>query len=393
MATVDRWLLPDGIEEVLPPQAAQIEASRRQVLDMFQAWGYEFVVTPHIEFLESLLTGAGQKLDLRTFKVTDPQSGHLMGFRADITPQVARMDAHSLRREGPSRLCYAGSVVHARPRSLSRSRSPIQLGAELYGDASPAADIEVISLMLATLEHAEIADIHMDLGHVGVYRGLARAADLSDELEAQVFDALQRKAVDEVAALTEQLPKDLALMLNELSHLCGGREVLDQAKTVLAAAPSNVLAALDQLIVIADALMLRYPHLPFYFDLGELRGYHYHTGVVFAAFVPGVGQSIAQGGRYDDIGAVFGRARPATGFSTDLKTLVTLGQRQPAVLASGIWAPVGAQADLWQAICALRTEGQRVVQALPGQTVRDAQQANCDRQLVKNSSGWQVQPL
>src|SRR5690606_38445234 len=162
---------------------------------MFQAWGYEFVVTPHIEFLESLLTGAGQKLDLRTFKVTDPQSGHLMGFRADITPQVARMDAHSLRREGPSRLCYAGSVVHARPRSMSRSPSPIQIGAELYDDARPAAHIEVMTVRRATLEHAEIADSHMDLGHVGVYRGLARVSDLSDEVEAQVFNALQRKAL------------------------------------------------------------------------------------------------------------------------------------------------------------------------------------------------------
>lgn len=393
MATVERWLLPDGIEEVLPPQAAQIEATRRQVLDMFAAWGYEFVVTPHIEFLESLLTGAGQKLDLRTFKVTDPQSGHLMGFRADITPQVARMDAHSLRREGPSRLCYAGSVVHARPRALSRSRSPIQLGAELYGDASPAADIEVISLMLATLEHAEIADIHMDLGHVGVYRGLARAADLSADLEAQIFDALQRKAVDEVAALTAQLPDDLAQMLNQLSYLCGGRAVLDKAKEVLAGAPASVLTALDQLIVVADALMLRYPHLPFYFDLGELRGYHYHTGVVFAAFVPSVGQSIAQGGRYDDIGAVFGRARPATGFSTDLKTLVNLGQRPRVTVKSGIWAPAGAEADLWQAICALRRQGERVVQALPGQSIAAAAQAHCDRQLLQNSAGWDVQPL
>lgn len=393
MATVDRWLLPDGIEEVLPQQAAQIEASRRQVLDMFQAWGYEFVITPHIEFLESLLTGAGQKLDLRTFKVTDPLSGHLMGFRADITPQVARMDAHSLRREGPSRLCYAGSVVHARPRLLSRSRSPIQLGAELYGDASPAADIEVISLMLATLEQAQIPEIHMDLGHVGVYRGLARAADLSVDLEAQIFDALQRKAVDEVTALTEHLPTDLASMLNKLCQLCGGREILDHAKTVLAAAPDSVLSALDELIAVADALMERYPHLPFYFDLGELRGYHYHTGVVFAAFVPSVGQSIAQGGRYDDIGAVFGRARPATGFSTDLKTLVSLGQQAKVSSTAGIWAPVGAEADLWQAICDLRLTGQRVVQALPGQTVSEAAQAGCDRQLVKNSSGWHVQPL
>lgn len=393
MATVDRWLLPDGIEEVLPPQAAQIEESRRQVLDMFQAWGYEFVITPHIEFLESLLTGAGQKLDLRTFKVTDPLSGHLMGFRADITPQVARMDAHSLRRKGPSRLCYAGSVVHARPRLLSRSRSPIQLGAELYGDASPAADIEVISLMLATLEQAQIADIHMDLGHVGVYRGLACAAGLSADQEAQIFAALQRKAVDEVTALTEHLPRELANMLNALSQLCGGREVLDQAKQVLAAAPSSVLTALDELIVVADALIKRYPHLPFYFDLGELRGYHYHTGVVFAAFVPGVGQSIAQGGRYDDIGAVFGRARPATGFSTDLKTLVDLGQQPKVTLTAGVWAPEGDEAALWQAICALRETGQRVVQALPGQTVSDAAHANCDRQLVLDSSGWQVQPL
>ena len=228
---------------------------------------------------------------------------------------------------------------------------------------------------------------------MGVYRGLARAAELSTDLEAQIFDALQRKAVDEVAALTAQLPADLANMLNQLSHLCGGREVLDQAKKVLAAAPSSVLAALDQLIVIADALMLRYPHLPFYFDLGELRGYHYHTGVVFAAFVPGVGQSIAQGGRYDDIGAVFGRSRPATGFSTDLKTLVNLGQRPAVVLSPGVWAPAGAQADLWQAICALRIDGQRVIQALPGQSVSDAAQATCDRQLVQNSSGWQVQPL
>ena len=170
MATVDRWLLPDGIEEVLPPEAARIEVARRQVLDLFQSWGYEFVVTPHIEYLESLLTGAGQDLDLRTFKVIDPQSGRQMGFRADITPQVARIDAHTLRREGPSRLCYAGSVLHAKPRALSSSRSPIQLGAELYGDASPSSDVEVISLMLAMLQLADVPDVHMDLGHVGIYR-------------------------------------------------------------------------------------------------------------------------------------------------------------------------------------------------------------------------------
>ena len=393
MATVDRWLLPDGIEEVLPPEAARIEAARRQVLDLFQRWGYDFVVTPHIEYLESLLTGAGQDLDLRTFKVTDPQSGHLMGFRADITPQVARIDAHTLRREGPNRLCYAGSVLHAKPRALSTSRSPIQLGAELYGDASPASDVEVISLMLEMLELAAVPDVHMDLGHVGIYRGLAKAAGLSGEVERSLFDALQRKAVDEVAELTEDLPHDLASMLRSLAELCGGREVLDLAQGVLMDAPEDVHRALDELIAIADALELRYPELPLYFDLGELRGYHYHTGVVFAAFVPGVGQSIAQGGRYDDIGADFGRARPATGFSTDLKTLVTLGNMSLEQEISGIWAPDSHDPYLWYEVKRLRADGQRVVQALPGQEVASAQEAGCDRQLVLSGGRWQVAAL
>ena len=393
MATVDRWLLPDGIEEVLPPEAARIEAARRQVLDLFQRWGYEFVVTPHIEYLESLLTGAGQDLDLRTFKVTDPQSGRLMGFRADITPQVARIDAHTLRREGPSRLCYAGSVLHAQPRALSTSRSPIQLGAELYGDASPASDVEVISLMLDMLELAKVPDVHMDLGHVGIYRGLARAANLSGEIEQQLFDALQRKAVDEVAALTADLPDSLASMLRSLAELCGSRDVLELAQACLVEAPDEVHAALDELVAIADELELRYPELPLYFDLGELRGYRYHTGVVFAAFVPGVGQSIAQGGRYDDIGADFGRARPATGFSTDLKTLVSLGDMRLEEPAPGVWAPDVHDVYLWQAVQRLRREGVRVVQALPGQEIGAAAEAACDRQLQLHEGRWQVAPL
>lgn len=393
MATVDRWLLPDGIEEVLPPEAARIEVARRQMLDMFQRWGYEFVVTPHIEYLESLLTGAGQDLDLRTFKVTDPQSGRLMGFRADITPQVARIDAHTLRREGPSRLCYVGSVLHAQPRALSTSRSPIQLGAELYGDASPASDVEIIGLMLETLELAAVPDVHMDLGHVGIYRGLARAAGLSGTAEQQLFDALQRKAVDEVESLTASLPEGLASMLRALAELCGGREVLDLAQACLVEAPDEVHAALDELIAIADELGVRYPELPLYFDLSELRGYHYHTGVVFAAFVPGVGQSIAQGGRYDDIGADFGRARPATGFSTDLKTLVGLGQLEQAKPPVGIWAPDSHDVYLWQVVQRLRRQGERVVQALPGQQIADAKGCGCDRQLLLCDGQWQVAPL
>lgn len=393
MATVDRWLLPDGIEEVLPPEAARIEVARRQVLDLFQSWGYEFVVTPHIEYLESLLVGASQDLDLRTFKVVDPLSGRQMGFRADITPQVARIDAHSLRREGPSRLCYAGSVLHANPRALSTSRSPIQLGAELYGDASISSDLEVISLMLAMLELWQVPDVHMDLGHVGIYRGLAQAAGLSGDTEQRLFDALQRKATDEVFELTAHLPADPARMLRALVNLSGDRSVLAQAREVLGGAPAHVLASLDELLELAERLAARFPGLPLYFDLGELRGYHYHTGVVFAAFVPGEGQSIAQGGRYDDFGADFGRARPATGFSTDLKTLVTLGRAEIELPEGGIWMPDSPDAALWQAAQRLRSEGQRVVQALPGQAGASALEAGCDRQLILQNGCWQVAAL
>lgn len=393
MATVDRWLLPDGIEEVLPPEAARIETARRRVLDLFQCWGYELVITPHVEFLESLLTGAGQDLDLKTFKVIDPLSGRQMGLRADITPQVARVDAHTLRREGPSRLCYAGSVLHAKPQALATSRSPIQLGAELYGDRSTSSDLEVISLMLETLALADVPDVHMDLGHVGIYRGLARAAGLSGDAEQRLFDALQRKAMDEISMLTADVEPALASMLRALANLCGGRETLDAARSALAGAPAMVLESLEALVRIADELAVRYPQLPLYFDLGELRGYHYHTGVVFAVFVPGVGQSIAQGGRYDDIGADFGRARPATGFSTDLKTLVSLGNAELVAARVGIWAPHCADPSLWRAICRLREQGERVVQALDGQRDDAALGAGCDRQLLMQEGSWVVTPL
>ena len=393
MATVDRWLLPDGIEEVLPPEAARIETARRRVLDLFQCWGYELVITPHVEFLESLLTGAGQDLDLKTFKVVDPLSGRQMGLRADITPQVARVDAHTLRREGPSRLCYAGSVLHAKPHALATSRSPIQLGAELYGDSSTSSDLEIISLMLETLALADVPDVHMDLGHVGIYRGLARAAGLSGGVEQQLFDALQRKAMDEIAVLTANVEPSLAKMLRALARLCGGREALDDAREQLSGAPAEVRDSLEGLAQIADQLAARYPNLPLYFDLGELRGYHYHTGVVFAVFVPGVGQSIAQGGRYDDIGADFGRARPATGFSTDLKTLVSLGNAELVAPVVGVWAPHGADQSLWQAISRLREQGDRVVQALDGQQEGAALGVGCDRQLMFQDGSWVVAPL
>jgi ATP phosphoribosyltransferase regulatory subunit len=263
----------------------------------------------------------------------------------------------------------------------------------LYGDASPSSDVDVISLMLAMLHLADVPDVHMDLGHVGIYRGLARAAGLSGEVEQQLFDALQRKAIDEVISLTEGLPADLSDMLRALVDLCGGREVLTAARERLARAPAPVLAALDDLLAIAERLSVRFPELSLYFDLGELRGYHYHTGVVFAVFVPGVGQSIGEGGRFVDIGADFGRARPATGFSTDLKTLVTLGRAEVELPSGGIWMPDSTDAALWQAVCQLRSEGQRVVQALPGQPLAAAREADCDRQLIQQNGLWQVLPL
>ncbi len=391
MATVDRWLLPDGIEEVLPPEAAKIEAARRQVLDLFRCWGYELVITPHVEFLDSLQVGAGQDLEQRTFKVVDPLSGRLMGFRADITPQVARIDAHTLRHAGPSRLCYAGSVLHVRPQALSTSRSPIQIGAELYGDAGIGSDLESISLLLEVLGLAGVPAVHLDLGHVGIYRELARAAGLDGEAEQQLFDALQRKAADEIMALTDGVARPLQAMLRALAGLCGDHRVLARAAGVLQGAPAGVLAALDDLQQLAEGLARRYPDIPLYFDLGELRGYHYHTGVVFAAFVPGAGQSIARGGRYDAIGASFGRARPATGFSTDLRTLVSLGQPATGSASGGIWAPDSLLDGLWSRVCQLRQQGERVVQALSGQPATP--ESGCDRQLVWQDGQWLILPL
>lgn len=393
MPTVDSWLLPDGIEEVLPQEAARIEAARRQLLDLFASWGYDLVITPHIEYVESLLTGAGHDLELQTFKMIDQLSGRMLGLRADITPQVARIDAHTLGADTPSRLCYCGSVMHTRPRALSSARSLIQLGAELYGDASSASDIEIITLMLETLRSCRVADVHLDIGHVGIYRGLVQAADVSEAVEQKLFDALQRKATDEVRALSEQIGQSsLAAMICSLVELSGGLEVLDRAHVLLDGAPEVVMAALDDLAEIAQTLTRQYPDVPLYFDLGELRGYHYHTGAVFAAFVPGVGQSIAQGGRYDDIGQYFGRARPATGFSTDLRLLVERGEIVVPP-RGGIWAASATAPGLQLEVMRLRQSGERVVVALPGQLDADAVDYGCDRVLRWQGEQWQVSNL
>lgn len=387
----NRWLLPEGVDEVLPPDAATVEALRRSLLDAFQAWGYDLVMPPTIEFLESLLTGAGHDLDIQTFKLTDQLSGRMMGVRADMTPQAARIDAHKLRRDTPTRLCYIGTVLQSRPEGPATSRNPIQVGCELFGHGGVEADIEVISLMLETLSVAGIGDCHLDLGHVGIFRGLAADAGLNADAENRLWDALQRKAVTEIDELLGALELSGAQrrMLRALADLSGGIEVLDEANRLLADAPDPVQEALAALWSIATSLERRLPDVALHFDLGELRGYAYHTGAVFAAFVPGHGEEVARGGRYDQIGRVFGRSRPATGFSADLKTLMALGSGGAAATVPGIQAPWEDDTALLERVRALRDAGERVVWRLPGQRTV----AGCDRQLIQHSGQWRVEPL
>lgn len=388
----ERWLLPEGIEEVLPPQAARLEALRRALLDMYQSWGYDLVIPPLIEYVESLLIGTADDLDLQTFKLTDQLNGRMMGVRADMTPQVARIDAHLLKRNTPTRLCYLGHVLHTRPDGFAGSRSPLQVGAELYGHAGVASDMEVIELMVATFHRCGIDNLYVDLGHVGIYRGLVVQAKLDAQQETALFAALQRKAKPEIKSLLADwsLSQSLTTMFLALADLNGGAEVFTTATKVLQDASQEVVAALNELQQIANSLQQRLPTLDLHYDLAELRGYHYHTGVVFAAFVPGQGQAIAQGGRYDGIGKVFGNARPATGFSSDLRTLVEFATITSMATAGIFASTVTEDAALRNAITALRAKGERVVIALPGQQ-GSAKEMGCDRQLVLRNNQWVVE--
>lgn len=388
------WLLPEGIDELLPAQARALEALRRELLDCYHTWGYQLVITPFIEFLESLLTGTGRDLDLQTFKLTDQISGRSLGVRADITPQAARIDAHRLRHDAPTRLCYIGSVLRTRAEGLSGSRSPLQIGAELYGHAGIESDVEILSLMLETLRVAGLGDVYLDLGHVGIFRALAAAASMSERDETALFDALQRKAVPEIAGIVDGLEADQGLkrMLMGLVELNGDEEVLGRARALFANAPQAVLDAVDYVAAVAQRLRSALPDVPVHFDLAELRAYHYQTGVVFAAFVPGEGQEVARGGRYDQIGEVFGRARPATGFSADLKTLMRLGEHNPQVLDGAVLAPADDDPTLRQRIAELRGAGSVVISELPGQAGEPAQMG-CSHRLKKQAGSWDLVPL
>jgi ATP phosphoribosyltransferase regulatory subunit len=391
VTNVDRWMLPDGVDEVLPEQAQVVEYLRRQLLDLYHNWGYDLVIPPMVEFTESLLSGSGSDLDLMTFRITDQLSGRMMGIRADITPQTARMDAHSLRREGPNRLCYAGTVLNTRPRGPLESRTPISLGVELFGEATLAADIEVIELFLQTLKTSGVSGVHLDLGHVDIYRGLLAEANLDKDLEAELFELLQRKAVGELEQWVASNIDDhsLAGWLTILPTLAGSIEVLAAAKTALAGAPASVLEAIEQLEQIVDALSQA--DVSIYLDLGEMPGYHYHTGVVFAAYVQGYGKALGNGGRYDHVGEAFGRARPATGFAFDLKSLVSQGSRHRDQL-SGIFVAASSDPEVHKQVALLRSQGNRVVQGFADQTV-NYDELNCDRELVEQGGEYLVKKL
>jgi ATP phosphoribosyltransferase regulatory subunit len=387
MSTVDHWQLPDGVEEVLPAQAESVEALRRVLLDLYRSWGYRLVIPPLMEFTESLLVGLGEDLDLLTFKLTDQLSGRTLGIRADITPQVARIDAHSLAEEGVSRLCYAGSTLHTRPKSLLASRSPIQLGAELYGDDSLGADVEIVRLMLATLQSVGLTGVTLDLGHVGIYEAVLDRAGLSGDKEKTVFDALQRKSVPDLRLALADVDPEVASLIIALVDLHGDEDVLHRARELFAEAVPDALAGVDALQEVACDIRRQSPDLDIYFDLAELRGYHYHTGLVFAAYVAGSGQALANGGRYNDVGAVYGRARPATGFNTDLKALVALLPPSPGSVGA-ISMPDVDDAALDQKVHELRAAGEVVINCLSG-----SPDPRCDRKLVEQGEQWQVLPL
>jgi ATP phosphoribosyltransferase regulatory subunit len=317
-----RWLLPEHIDDILPAEAMRIELLRRSILDLFFENEYQLVIPPLIEFTDSLLTGTGRDLDLRTFKLVDQLSGKMMGVRADITPQVARIDAHLLNRRGVTRLCYCGSVLHARPATPAASREPIQIGAEIFGHAGIASDLEIQGLLCSALAAAGVRGARMDIGHVAVFRALVRDAAIGQELEVELFEALQKKDASGLRPLTRRLSAATRKALLLLPELYGGIEVLALAAKKL---PEN--ATIRSALATLNALAKACP-VPLSFDLAELRGYHYHSGAVFDAYCDGVSGPVARGGRYDEVGRAFGRPRPATGFSIDLRSLASAKKRK-----------------------------------------------------------------
>lgn len=385
---MQNWLLPEYIQDMLPDEALRIEQMRARFLDLLRKSGYQLVAPPLLEYTESLLLDGGDDRDLRSFKLVDQLSGRTLALRADITPQVARIDAHLLNRQGVVRLCYAGSVLHTQPAGLTRTRELLQIGAELYGHGGLESDLEIQQLMLQSLALLGIKDVHLDLGHVGVFRALVSHAGLDKNIENALFVALQSKDGTALQALAAPLDATLRNALLALPSLYGKCDhVLGQARQLLPDYP-GIRAALDDLQRISGKLQPLVSSIGM--DLADLRGYHYHSGMVFAAYHSGSHDAIALGGRYDDLGKSFGRARAATGFSMDLRQLYGLLPHQAARL--GICAPYLDDAALRDQIARLRDAGEAVVVDLLGDpNLRSELQ--CDRELVLRKGVWQVVAL
>ncbi len=378
---------------MVPPESWRLEAARRQLLDLYWRWGYDLIRPPLIEYLDSLLTGAGHELDLQTFKLTDQLNGRMMGVRSDMTTQATRIDAHRLAATGPARYCYIGSILRTRPEEPGGSRSPLQLGAEKFGDAHIDSDLEIVSLMLETLALMGIDDACLDLGHVAIYRRLVKCAGVSVDLEPVLFDVVQRKSRPDLDAMAAagRIDDRAHEWFAQLIELNGPGSVIDEARTALAGIDDEIDAAIERVEQMAALLAAHYPDVPVFLDLAELRGYRYKTGLLYAAFAPGLGRELARGGRYDDVGAAFGRPRPATGFSADLNLLAALGRFDSDASRGGIRAPAGNDSALLARIRELRAEGQRVIVASVGD--KQGGDQGCDRQLIERDGAWAVETL
>jgi ATP phosphoribosyltransferase regulatory subunit len=382
------WLLPEHIADVLPAQARRIEELRRALLDQARSYGFELVVPPLLEHLDSLLTGTGRELDLKTFKLVDQLSGRTLGLRADTTAQAARIDAHLLNREGVTRLAYCGPVLHTRPTGLAATREPLQFGAEIFGHAGLEADLEAAELALDSLTAAGVQGLVIDLADARVLRGVLAGVPMDTARLQDIVQALSEKDGAALAGLTAAVPEPTRSALLALLRLYGA-EVLDAARAALPARPL-VQAALDQLAWLATHLRAAYPQLSVGFDLGEMSGYAYYSGPRFAVYGQGSSEALARGGRYDEVGAVFGRNRPAVGFSLDLKSLAEVAGPSPAPTA--IRAPWGEDPGLRAAMRRLREAGETVIAVLPGHEV-EAQAFACDRELVQMQGQWLLRAI
>ncbi len=383
------WVLPDHIADVLPSEARHIEQLRRSLLDAARGYGYELVMPPLLEYLESLLTGTGQALDLQTFKLVDQLSGRTMGVRADSTPQVARIDAHLLNRQGVARLCYCGPALHTAPAKPHATREPLQFGAEMYGHAGREADLEIMLLAIDCLQRAGLKELTVDLADAQIVRSLLGGAPVFGEQLAQIHAALASKDVTTLKEFTASFPTEQQAALVQLTKLYGDENVLLEAENALSPA-YKLNSLLSNLKWLADHVKAAQPGVKVSFDLSDARGYAYYTGARFAIYSPSASDAVARGGRYDEVGSVFGRNRPAVGFSLDVKDLVAAAPVQK--LHTAIRAPWGESALLREAIARLRAAGETVVCVLPGHEA-ESQEFDCDRALAEVAGQWVVKSI